>query len=211
MRLKTLPVFGQLSADDLAGEQHSACFSSKGSASDHAVPKLEIVFRAEILPNHILQPLISRQRALYDLLFRFPAERSSLIFHLCQSKKTVMAVIILILGLGVFLLHKLIISAHGNASVHSLKRTVFRQSKRTGMGEEHPGGIPVPHLQRMQIHPLSPAIHVHKKLGRIPDPCDCVKGMPAPKEREVRYCIKTEKIGTCHAEKISHHQIRIPD
>ena len=225
-----LPIFSvlrQFCPDDLPGQKHTTGLSSQRTASDHPVPELKIVFGAKIFPDHLLKTPVPCQCTFYDLLLRLSAELSSLIIHLCQDEKTVMAVEILILALFLFFLHKLIVSAHGNSSIHSFKLTLPRRDQssgtavilrcprfpgiqQAGMGKKHPGRIPVPDFQRMQIHPPVPVIHIKKKLRGIPDPGDCVKGMPPPQKWEIRNRIQLEKIGTGDPEKIPHHQIRVP-
>ena len=78
------------------------------------------------------------------------------------------------------------------------------------MGKEHPGGVPVPYLQRVQIETVSP-VHIQQQLGGIPDSRHRVKGVASPQQGEIGHRIQTEQIGTGHPEEISHHQVRVPD
>ena len=106
---------------NLPCEEHTACFSPEGTTADHTVPKLEIISRSEVFPDHFLQPPVFCQCTLYDLSLCLLAENSPLVIQLRKREKPVMAVIVLILVFLFFLLHKLIIPAHRNAAVHCLE------------------------------------------------------------------------------------------
>ena len=83
---------------------------------DHTVPELEIISRPEVFPDHFLQSPVCCQRTLYNLSFCLPAEYPPLVIQLRKGEKPVMDChSSRILVLFFFLLHKLIIPAHGNA------------------------------------------------------------------------------------------------
>ena len=61
----------------------------------------------------------------------------------------------------------------------------------------------------MEIYPVTP-VYIQKKLRGISDAGDCLKGMPAPQQREICHCIQLKQIRTGHAEKVAHHQVCVP-
>lgn len=178
---------------DLPGQEHAACFAAEGTAADHTVPELEIISRPEVFPDHFLQSPVCCQRTLYNLSFCLPAEYPPLVIQLRKGEKPVMTVIVLILVLFFFLLHKLIIPAHGNAAVHCLKPIFFPLLKAARMREEHSCRITIPHFQRMEIDPVTP-IYVQEKLRGIPDALNRLKGMSAPQQREICHRVQLEQI-----------------
>ena len=63
----------------------------------------------------------------------------------------------------------------------------------------------------MQIDPLLVRVDIQKELRRLPDPRDRVKRVPSAQDREISHSIEFEQIRTGDPEKVSHHQVRIPD
>ena len=104
-----------------------------------------------------------------------------------------MTVIVLILVLFFFLLHKPIIPAHRNTAVHCFKPIFFLLLKAARMGEEHLCRITIPHFQRMGIDPAAP-IHIQEKLGGIPDARNRLERMSAPQQREICHRVQLEQI-----------------
>ena len=165
--------------------------------------------RPEVFPDHFLQSPVCCQRTLYNLSLCLPAEYPPLVIQLRKGEKPVMTVIVLILVLFFFLLHKPIIPAHRNTAVHCFKPIFFLLLKAARMGEEHLCRITIPHFQRMEIDPVTP-IHIQEKLGGIPDARNRLERMSAPQQREICHRIQLEQIRACHAEKVAHHQICVP-
>ena len=74
--------------------------------------------------------------------------------------------------------------------------------------------LPVPHLQRADIqYGLSRARirkHIQKKLRRLTDFGDRLRGMHPAEQRKIRNGVPFIQIRTGHAEEIAHHQVRGP-
>lgn len=81
---------------DFPGENHTTGFAANGTAADHPVAEQKIVIRSEILPDQLFQPLVFCHGAVDDLFLGIFAEDSPGIFHFCQIKETVVAVVILV-------------------------------------------------------------------------------------------------------------------
>ena len=206
---KIFPVLRKLCVYDLPGKEHAACFAAEGTAADHTIPELEIISRPEVFPDHFLQSPVFCQRTLYNLSFCLPAEYPPLVIQLRKREKPVMTVIVLILVLLFYLLHKLIVPAHRNAAVHCFKPIFFPLLKTARMREEHLCRIAIPHFQRMEIDPAAP-IHIQEKLRGIPDARNRLKRMSAPQQRKISHRVQLEQVRACHTEKVTHHQICVP-
>ena len=200
-------VFRQLRLGDLPGQEHPTGLPADGSAADHPVPELEVILRPEIGLHQGFQTAVLGHGAADDLILRIGAEMSLGVLQLCQVEETVVAVIVLVLTVpGAFLLH-LIVPAHAHAVLHGGE---IHGASFAAMGQEHPLGRPVPHLQRMQIHVFFVGIDIEQQLCGVPDPGHGVEGMPPPDQGKIGHGVQLKQVRAGHPEEVSHHQVGVP-
>ena len=157
------------------------------------VPELEIISRPEVFPDHFLQSPVFCQRTLYDLSFCLPAEYPPLVIQLRKGEKPVMTVIVLILVLFFFLLHKPIIPAH-----RKHRRPLFQTDiLPLAEGCTNGGGTSLSNNDSTLSEDGDRSgrpIHIQEKLGGIPDARNRLERMSAPQQREICHRIQLEQI-----------------
>ena len=199
--------FRHLLLGDLPGQKHAAGLAADGTAADHAAAQTEIVVRGEVLPDQSGQPLVPGHGAADDLGLRVRVELPVGVIEQGRAEKAVIAVVVLILSPGVFLVDGLVVAAHAHAVLHGGE---LPGVPPVPVGEEHLVGIAVPHLQRVEIHIFLVGVHVQQQLGGVPDAGHGVKGVAAPDQGEIGHGVQLEEVGAGDPEEVAHHQIGIP-
>src|SRR5699024_1409421 len=99
MRLQPMSVLRQFLINNFSCQEHPACLPAHRSASDHTISELKIIFWMKIFSDPVTQPPVLCHRTLDYLNLCLLTEFAPLVLHLCQCKKAVVTVIILILVL----------------------------------------------------------------------------------------------------------------
>ncbi len=93
-------------------------------------------------------------------------------------------------------------------------RAEFSRVRHIPMRKKQRVRLPVPHLQRTDIQDgLARARirkHIQKKLRRLTDFGDRLRGMHPAEQRKIRNGVPFIQIWTGYAEEIAHHQVRGP-
>ena len=144
--------------------------------------------------------------ALQNLALGLVAELATAELELCQGEKAVMAVQVLVLCVGGYVVQQLIIAAERNTAVQGPERS----AAAADVGQVDVHGIAVHGFERVDIDRTVACIDVYENLSRIPDAGHRFKGVPASYEREIGNGIELIEVRAGNAEKIAHHLVRMP-
>ena len=194
-------------ADDRPGQEHAAGFATDHACADHMVPDGKIIFRREMLPDHLPHLFVTGHHDIAHPGAVFGNICAALMEQLGPVEEPVPGIGILFLGGTLGKPQGLIEPAGLHAVQDRAEPAAFRF---IGMRKEHRIRIPVPDLLRTHIDAFAVRIDVDEQLGGVQDLVDRLHGVLSPDDREEGDRVQDEQERAGDPEEIAHHQVRCP-
>ena len=206
MWLRVLAELGQADLGDLARKQHAAGLAANRAGAYHAVSQGEVILGLKELVDELLHVRVLGHHALEYLALSLVAEAAPAELQLGHGEEAVVAVEILVLGVGRDVVEQLVVAAERHAAVQWAEGAAAAADVREiDVHRVAPHG-----LERVDIHRAVAHVDVYEHLGRVPDAGRSLKGVAPADYREVRHGVELIQIRAGHAEEVAHHLVRVP-
>lgn len=140
------------------------------------------------------------------LALRLVTEAAAAELELGHGEEAVVAVEILVLGVGGDVVEQLVVAAERHAAVQGAEGSAAAADVR----EIYVHRVAPQGLERVDIHRAVAHVDVYEHLGRVPDAGRSLKGVVPADYREVRHGVELIEVRTGHAEEVAHHLVRVP-